>query len=131
MTTTTDEQQRRNHRKRRSQTSKRPNKCQTTGRNADSRQQSSNNCDRRPETRNRYDALTDELIEGGITFHQPGTTDEETPINQRPTRTTDTTTTATTDFIGFHPKTNFSITFDLNSKAKDKTRLPTKFKLLS
>ena len=71
MTTTTDEQQRRDHRQRRSQTPKRPNKCQTTGRNADSRQQSSNNCDRKPETRNRYEALTDELIEGGITFHQP------------------------------------------------------------
>ena len=36
----------------------------------------------------------------------------------------------TTDFNGFHPKTNPGILFESNSKTGDKKRLPTKYEVL-
>ena len=75
--------------------------------------------------------MADELIEGDNTFDQAGTTDDETSINQRPTHTTDATTTKTRNLINFHLKKNVSITFDSNYKIADKKQLPRKLKILS
>ena len=107
------------------------NKNQMTGRHPHVRRQSNSNTDQQPKTSNRYDALPEELIEDGITFHHPGPTDEETPTNQRPTRSTDTMERTRTEIIGFHPKTNLRMLFDSHSKTEDKKCFPTKHKVLS
>ena len=83
-----------------------------------------NNEDQKPRTNNRYDSLADKMIEDDITFHQYGTTDDETTTNQRITWTKDWTNTKTTNSICSHPKTNFRTVFDLNHKIKDKNDFP-------
>ena len=45
-----------------------PNQRQTTRRHVDTRRQPPNNSDRKPKTKNRYDALAVELIEDDIFF---------------------------------------------------------------
>ena len=130
-TTTTTNQQRRDNHQRKRQIPMMTNKRQTSGRHPDYRRQRSNNCDQKPTTSNRYDALADELVNDGITIHQPSTTDERTPTNQRPTWTTATTITTGTHFIGFHPKSCSRISFDSESKTKDKRRCTPKFRVLS
>ena len=95
------------------------------GRHEDSRRQSSNKTDQKPMTSNQNDELAaDGLVDDGI-FHQPVTTDDNTPTNQRPTQTTDATNTTQADIIGFYPKTSLRIPFKSNSKMEHKKRLRT------
>ena len=130
-TTTTADQQRRDNHQRKGQTPMMKSDCQKTGRHPDFKRQTSNNSDQKPTTNNPYDALADELVDDGVTFYQAGTTYERTPTNQRTTSTTDATNTTSTDFIGFHPKNISSISFDFQSKTKDKQRCPKENKALS
>ena len=97
----------------------------------DSRRQMKSITKQKPMTSNQYDALADELVDHGITFHQSGTAVQEKPTNQRSTGTTDATNTTRTDFIDFHPRTSSSVTFDSQSKTKDKKRCSQKIGYLA
>ena len=86
--------------------------------------------DQKPTTSNRYKPLTDELVDDGMTFHQPGTVAEGKSTNQRPTWTTDATNTTKTDSSVFIRKlVVVCITVDSQSKTKDRKSCSPKYKV--
>ena len=134
MITTMADQQRGNNHQQRRHSPMMTNKRQPTGRDPDSRRLTNSKSNQYPTKSNRYDALVDELVDDGSTFHQPGTsslTKGSQSISGRQGLQSRRTRWGETSSVFIWKPVVVGITFVLQSKNEAKNRCWPQFKLLS